>query len=383
MDVLISGAGVAGPTLAHFLARTGHRATVVELAADLRSSGNPVDVRGEAVAVADSMGVMPRLREAATDVDGLRFIGPTGRPAGYIDMRAFQGAAGDREVEVPRGSLASVLYEAGRDDAEYVFGDSIATLEQDPGGVDVTFRKGAPRRFDLVVGADGLHSTTRRIAFGPERDYVRGIGMYVAGMPIDEEIGRDVLMYNTPGRMLALHPSRGRALAAFIFRHPVVEDLDHRDTERHRSIVTAAYAHDGWRVPELLDRVRDADDLYFDAVSRVEIDTWTKGRVTLLGDASSSVSLFGDGSSSAMVGGRALAEELSATRDLATALRRYEERHRKVVGPRLRNVGPASHLLVPATRTGITVRNLATRLSPAVAAVRRLTGGRKDRPAMA
>ncbi|GIG70378.1 FAD-dependent monooxygenase [Phytomonospora endophytica] len=380
MDVLISGAGVAGPTLAHFLARAGHRPTVVELAADLRSSGNPVDVRGEAVDVAESMGVMRRLREAATDVDGLRLLGPSGRPAGYVDMRAFQGASGSREVEIPRGDLASVLYEAGRDDAEYVFGDSIASLSRDADGVDVTFRRGAPRRFGLVVGADGLHSTTRRLAFGPEADYVRGIGMYVAGMPVDEEIGRDVIMYNVPGRMLALHPSRGRALAAFIFRHPPVAGLDSRDIERQRDILTAAYAHDGWRVPELLDRVRAGEDLYFDAVSRVEIDSWTRGRVTLLGDASSSVSLFGDGSSSAMVGARTLAEELSAGGDLAAALRRYEERHRKVVGPRLRNVGLASHLLVPGTRAGVAVRNLATRLSPVVAAGRRLAAGRR-RPA--
>lgn len=381
MDVLISGAGIAGPTLAHFLARGGHRVTVVELAADLRSSGNPVDVRGEAVEVAESMGVMSRLREAATDVDGLRFIGPTGRRAGYVDMRAFQSSSGSREVEIPRGDLAAVLHEAGRDDAEYVFGDSIAAVSQDADGVDVTFEKGAPRRFDLVVGADGLHSTTRRIAFGPEPDYVRGIGMYVAGMPIDEQIGRDVIMYNTPGRMLALHPSRGRALAAFIFRHPDVEGLDHRDTERHRRIVTAAYAHDGWRVPELLDLVRTTGDLYFDAVSRVEIDTWTSGRVTLLGDAASSVSLFGDGSSSAMVGARTLAEELSRGTDLAAALRRYEERHRKLVGPRLRNVVTASHLLVPGSRLGIAARNFATRLSPLVAAGRRLTS--RPKPAVA
>jgi len=380
MDVLISGAGVAGPTLAHYLARHGHRATVVERSGDLRSSGNPVDVRGEAVEVAEGMGVMPRLRRLATDVDGLTFLTGDGRRTGRVDMRAFQGASGSREVEIPRGDLASALYEAGRDDAEYVFGDSIASLAQDAGGVDVTFEKGAPRRFGLVVGADGLHSTTRRLAFGPEGDYVERLGMYVATMPFDEEVGRDVVLYNTPGRLVSLHPSNGHGGAGFFFRHPVVDDLDHRDTDRHKEIVTAAYAGVGWRVPELLDRLRAADDLYFDAVSRVRMDSWTRGRVTLLGDSASSVSLFGDGSSSAMVGARTLAEELSAGADTDTALSRYETRHRALVGPRLRNVGTASHLLIPTTRTGIAARNLATRLWPVVAAGRKLT---RRRPAVA
>ncbi|MEV0648575.1 FAD-dependent monooxygenase [Phytomonospora sp. NPDC050363] len=377
MDVLVSGAGVAGPTLAYWLARGGHRVTVVERAGDLRSSGSPVDVRAGAVEVAEAMGVMGRLREAATEVDGLSFLNGKGRRTGYVDLRAFQRVGGGREVEIPRGDLAAVLHEASRDVAEYLFGDSIAALVQDAEGVDVTFEKTAPRRFDLVVGADGLHSTTRRLAFGPEAEYVRGLGLYVATMPVEGEVGRDVLMFNTPGRMLSLHPSRGRALAAFIFRHPPIPDFDHRDTARHRRVLAEVYAGDGWRVPELLARVAETPDLYFDAVSRVDIDSWTKGRVTLLGDAASCVSLFGDGTSTAMVGARALAEELADGSPVAVALRRYEERHRAVVGAKQRGVGAAANLLIPATRAGIAVRNMATRLWPVVAAGRRLTSRRR------
>ncbi|MCW2860805.1 MAG: putative oxidoreductase match, partial [Actinoallomurus sp.] len=176
--VLISGAGIAGSTLAYWLARHGFRPTVVEHARRMRSSGSPVDVRGPAVEVAERMGVLPRLRAAGTGVTGMRFVNAAGRRVGGVGMRVVQGAAG--EVEVPRGDLASILYEASRDHAEFVFDDSIATLEQDEQGVDVTFGHARPRRFDLVVGADGLHSAVRLLAFGPESGFVRHLGLFVA-----------------------------------------------------------------------------------------------------------------------------------------------------------------------------------------------------------
>src|SRR5262249_47310020 len=159
--VLISGAGVAGPTLAYWLARHGFRPTVVERAAGLRSSGSPVDVRGPAVEVAERMGVMQRLREAATHVTAMSFVNRSGRRVGRVNSRALRRATGSREVEVTRTDLARILYEAGRDSAEYLFDDTITALSQDDDGVDVTFEKAAARRFDLVIGADGLHSVTR------------------------------------------------------------------------------------------------------------------------------------------------------------------------------------------------------------------------------
>ncbi|MFB9837063.1 FAD-dependent monooxygenase [Actinoallomurus acaciae] len=310
--VLISGAGIAGPTLAYFLGRRGFRPTVVEHAHGTRSSGSPVDVRGPAVRVAEQMGVMPRLRAAATGVTGMRFVDAAARRLGGVGMWAVQGGAGT--VELPRGTLASVLYEAARDHAEFVFGDAIASLEQDAGGVDVTFEHGAPRRFDLVVGADGLHSGVRRLAFGPESAFVRHLGLYVATTPFDGPIEHphEVVLHNAPGRLAAIHPSPAGPLAFFAYRAPAVPDLDHRDTERHKRMLTEAFADGGWRVPELLDRARAAEDLYFDSVSQVVLSPWSAGRITLLGDAAASVSLFGDGSSLAMAGALTLADALAA-----------------------------------------------------------------------
>jgi 2-polyprenyl-6-methoxyphenol hydroxylase-like FAD-dependent oxidoreductase len=320
------------------------------------------------VEVAERMGVMARLREAGTDTEGMTFVNAAGRRVGRISMRAVQG---DGSQEIARGDLATILYEAARDHAEYLWDDSITALDQDEHGVNVTFDRAAPRRFDLVVGADGLHSNVRRLAFGPETEYVRHMGMYVATLPLDGPAGdpNEVLMYNEPGRAVSISPVPSGALGFFVFRSPAVPDFDHRDTEQHRRLLTSAYAGASWRVPELLDRVKAVDDLYFDSVSQVRLPRWSTGRIALLGDAASCVSLFGDGSTLAISGATTLATEL-ATGDHRSALDRYETEHRRLVDPRQQSISTAAALIVPASRPGIVLRNLATRLSPLVAAAR-------------
>jgi 2-polyprenyl-6-methoxyphenol hydroxylase-like FAD-dependent oxidoreductase len=322
------------------------------------------------VNVAERMGIMPRLREAGTEVTDLSFVNASGRRVGRINMRAL--AAGSTEVELPRGDLAAILYEASREHAEFLFDDSIVALSQDEDGVSVTFDHADPRRFDLVIGADGLHSGVRRLAFGPESDFIQHMGVYVATMPLDGPIEhrREVVMYNTPGRAVTIHPGRDHALAAFMFRSPAVPDFDHRDTGQHKRLLAAAFTNGSWRVPELLNRMQTTDDLYFDSVSQVRLPNWWRGRVALVGDAASCVSLFGEGSSLAIAGAFTLAEELAASPDdHGLAFRRYETTHRILVDPRQRNVERGASMLVPATRLGIVARNLATWLWPVGAAI--------------
>jgi 2-polyprenyl-6-methoxyphenol hydroxylase-like FAD-dependent oxidoreductase len=381
LSVLISGAGIAGMTLAYWLARHGMAVTVVELAAGQRSSGSPIDVRGQAADIAERMGIMARVRDAATDVAGMRFINARGKVAARVDTIALQRASGRQDVEIARGDLAAILQEASRDSAEVLFNDAIRSLSQDPGGVDVTFESNPPRRFDLVVGADGLHSGVRRQVFGPEQEFVRHAGLYVATLPLSHSfdgIDRDITMFNAPRRSATIHPARSRPLAAFIFWREPPAGFDHRDVEQHRRLVADTYQGDGWHVPALLEEMRATDDLYFDSVSRVEIASWAQGRVVLVGDAASCVSLLGDGSSLAMIGAHTLAEALARHNcEHAIALREYEAQHRRLVDSKQHLMKLGASLLVPRTSTGIAMRNTVLRLAPLFTAaqwVRRRTG---------
>lgn len=363
--VLISGAGIAGSTLAFWLARRGFTVTVVERDQGVRSSGNPVDVRAAAVDVAVAMGVLPQLADLSTRVETLSFVDERGRRKARLDIRPHDRAGGGREVEVPRSDLARVLLEAGRQQAEFVFDESITALRQDAGGVDVTLASGVERRFDLVVGSDGMHSAIRRLTFGPEHDFVRYLALFVGTLALGLPLGdsTEVVMYNAPGRSASVHPVSGNPLAAFIFRSPERKDFDHRDVALHKRMLAETYTGDGWRVPELLEQLRDTDDLYFDAVNQVRIPKCSNGRVVVLGDAASSVSLFGEGSSPAMIGAANLAEALAEHPDPTVAFSRFEAEHRPRILAKQRFGTLAARLIVPATRPGLVLRNAAARLS--------------------
>ena len=317
-----------------------------------------MDVRKGAYQVAERLGVMSRLQDAATKVRELIFVDNAGRRV--ASMRTQQS---DRAVEVPRADLSAILIEAADGDAELLFDEMINKLHPDGRGVEVIFDRAAPRRFDLVVGADGINSGVRRLAFGPEADFVEPLGMYVATATLGVPLERDdlVIMHNEPGTAVALHPGTGVSGVAFMFRSEV--RIDHRDPDAGRQLLKEVYRGVGWRTEELLSAYLATDDVYFDSISRIRVPTWSRGRVTLLGDAASCVSLFGDGSSSAMEGAATLAAALGESpHDIPTALARYESAHRAVTRPRQRGVLIASHLLIPRSRLGIALRDQALRL---------------------
>ena len=368
---LISGAGIAGATAAYWLAKAGFDVTIVEQASNIRSSGSPVDVRGPAVEVAERMGVMARIRDADTRVRDMVFVNSRGRVVSRVNMRTTWAEPAD--VELPRGDLAAILRDAVPDDVEVQFGNSVQALAQDADGVAAEFASEPARRFDLVLGADGAHSGVRALAFGPEADYLKHLGVYVATLPLDGETGTDFVMYNTPGRAVAIHPAKGRPIAAFMFRAPQIPQFDHRDLEQHKRLLCDAYAGGGWRVPELLDRVRAADDLYFDSVSRIKVPAWSRGRIGLVGDAASCVSLFGDGSSLAMIGAFTVADSLNG--DIPAGLRAYEARHRPQRAAKENSVAYATRLFIPATWAGIALRNLVVPLAAKLYSSRQSTRG--------
>jgi 2-polyprenyl-6-methoxyphenol hydroxylase-like FAD-dependent oxidoreductase len=360
LDVLISGAGIAGCTLAFWLARYGHSVTVVERGSALRSSGAPVDVRGPAALVADQMNLTPKLLGARTHVSSITLLDQDGRQAARIDIESIRSSIAPKDIEVPRGDLATILHDACRTTAEFVFGESITSLVQNGAGVDVEFRRSRPRRFDLVIGADGLHSIVRRLAFGPEQEFVHYAGLYVATLPLPQALhsGPEMMMLNAPGRCVAIHPCRDSPLALFIFWHPELGTFDHFDVSQHKRILETAFGDLAWKVPAILDAVRTTDELYFDTVSKVAVPNWARDRVALLGDASSCVSLFGDGSTLAIAGAHTLATALAENpSDHQAAFRHYQLRHNKLVKPRQKNVSTVASVLVPKTNLGISLRN--------------------------
>lgn len=365
--ILISGASIAGQTLAYWLARHGFRPTVVERAAGLRVGGQGVDVRDQAIEVAERMGIMSQIRSAAADVTGMQFVNVTGDPIARVDMQKIKDKYDSAEVEIMRGDLVRILHD-GNTGVEYLFGDSIQALDQDDDGVTVTFEHGAPRRFDLVIGADGLHSTVRRLAFGPERDFVRHLDHYFAFGNADAALGPDrwVTVYNTPGAMSGIYRSgnHAQAKAYFMFRSPLL-DLDPRDAAAARAVLADRFGNEsGWNVPALLDGALADPELYFDSLGQVHMTSWSAGRIALVGDAAYCASpASGAGAELALVGAYRLAGALAAANgEHRQGFHDYEQSHRALVD-RKQQIGPNLRLMVPKTRPGMAIRNALTRLS--------------------
>ncbi|MFE9958782.1 FAD-dependent monooxygenase [Micromonospora sp. NPDC005299] len=361
--VLVSGAGVAGPAVAWWLARHGAEVTVVETAPALRTSGFAVDFRGPThLGVLAAMGVLDELRAVQTHAGAMSRVDEHDREIFRLPAE-FAGG----ELEVLRRDLSRILYEHGADRVGYVFGDRITALTETTDGVRVDFARGASRTVDLVVGADGLHSGVRRLAFGPESAYVTHLGYHLAGWDLPNDGGFDVVprQYNVPGRMASVAADQrdpGRAGALVVFASPR-QDHDRLDLDRQKALITDAFAGLGWHVPRLLAGLRAAPELYFDAIARVSVPHWHTGRAVLLGDAAWGVTLGGMGVGTGLVGAYVLAGELAlAGGDHRVALPAYERRMRGYAGRWQRGASPG-HFLAPASGWGLWLRDrlLATR----------------------
>jgi 2-polyprenyl-6-methoxyphenol hydroxylase-like FAD-dependent oxidoreductase len=351
--VLISGASVAGPALALWLARYGFAVTVVEKASTLRKGGQAVDFKGATHrTVLERMGILDEVYRRQTGGHDQTIIDAQERPL-VVMPGEFTGG----DVEIRRGDLAELLHERTAQDCEYVFGDSVASLTETADGVDVTFERGAPRKFDLVFGADGIHSTVRRLAFGPEADYVRHLGHYYALVELGEDDFRGPggvsVMYNEPGRLAAV--GGPKAAGFFVFSSPELA-YDRYDTAQQKEILLDAFRDGGWRLPEVMDAVKRSDDVYLDSLSRVTMDRYSAGRVALIGDSAYGNTLGGFGTGLAIVGAYVLAGELAAAGgDHEVAFRRYEEKFRGYA--KIARQGNAGPFLAPPTKLRMSLRN--------------------------
>lgn len=365
-SVLISGGGIAGPALAHWLARSGYRPTIVEWAPAPRPGGQTVDLRGAGRTVVERMGLLPAVRAVTVEERGVAYVDTNGRSLGQMSAEAFGGEGVVAEIEVMRGDLAQVLLDAAQDGVEYRYDDAVTAIEPAEDGVVVRFQRSVERRFGLVVGADGLHSGVRALAFGPEERFVRPLGCVTAFFTVPDRYGLDgwMRMYNAPGTMLALRPDRvsGQVKALMGVRTPPA-GVHRRDPVAQRALLTRTFAGTGWVADQVIADLQDSSDLVVEEIGQTRMDSWSSGRVVLLGDAAWCPSpLSGLGTSTALVGAYVLAGELArAAGDHRSAFAAYEDVMRPYLAQAQELPPGGVNGFVPRTRLEIALRTQAVR----------------------
>ncbi|MEV6410068.1 FAD-dependent monooxygenase [Kribbella sp. NPDC051718] len=366
MKILISGAGIAGPALAYWLQKAGFQPTVVELAPAPRPGGQTVDIRGTAREVVERMGLMQVIKERRMHERGMAYVRADGRQTAALPAEILDGGGPVAEIEILRGDLSEILLGATSQKIEYLYGDSITKLSQDDDGVQVTFQSGTERRFDLVVGADGVHSRTRALAFGNETEFVEHLGGYGSFFTVKtpEPLDGWFKIHSAPGgRWVALRPDHDPqyAKALLSFRSPLLPRLKQAE---QKALLAKTFQGIGWHAPHILDALPAADDFYFDTTSRVVVPEWSRGRIVLLGDAGYCGSpLAGHGTALSLVGAYVLAGELiEYDGDHARAFPAYQREMQPYVDQRTELPPGGVKMAMPLTATGIRLRDASTRL---------------------
>jgi 2-polyprenyl-6-methoxyphenol hydroxylase-like FAD-dependent oxidoreductase len=364
LRVVINGIGVAGPALAYWLNKSGHEVLLVEEAPRLRTAGYIIDFWGIGYDIAERMGVIDEIRALGYQVREVRLVDRKGRKSGGLNVDVLTRMTNGRLTSVRRSDISATIYRAIEGKVETVFGDSVAKIDDNGDHVRVCFDNAAEREVDLVVGADGLHSRVRKLAFGPESDFETSLGYHVAAFEADGYRPRDELVFishNTPGRQISRFSMRDdKTLFLFIFRDEFMGPA-HKDP---KSLLRHVFSDAGWEWPQIEVELERATDIYFDKVSQVRMDRWTKGRTALVGDAAACVSLMaGEGTGLAIAEAYVLAGELHACGgDFATAYARYEQRLMPFLRKKQKSAEKFASSFAPTSWAGIMFRNQVTRL---------------------
>lgn len=353
-QVLISGASIAGLSLAWWLNRFGYKVTVIEISKELRKGGSPIDVRGEALQVAEQMGILGKIK-AKEFLHTDEFVNARDETLVAFSINAQSEYEGD--IEIHRDDLIDILYEnipAG--EVEFLFNNRIEKIAQSEDRVEVMFKSGESRNFDFVFGADGTHSAVRRIVFGDEEKYSKFFGAYFAfvAAPNMKNTRSGTTMYQEPGKLAALYPFKGVVNALLAFRSSEL-DYDYRNNEQQKQILKENFKTGSWRIPEILDTMLQSDDLYFDEVCQIHMPAWSNGRVALVGDAAHTTSFpTGMGTSLAMQGATILAQELHASKgDYSSAFSKYYESYQPFVESVQSRITRGLNWSLPETEEGI------------------------------
>ena len=366
--ILVSGAGIAGPTLAYWLLRWGFEPTLIDRAPSPRPGGYMIDFWGLGYDVAERMDLLPMLLSDGYGIDELQLVDTHGAKIGGLDGRIFRSATDNRLVSLLRADLARRLYATVEGKVETMFSDSVRTLSEHDDGVEVTFECSKPRRFDLVVGADGLHSAVRLAAFDQTGAYERYLGycaaaFSVAGYPYRNEGA--YVSYGVPRRQATRYSLRdGRTGFLLVFAEPSRQAAAHHDTLSHKAAVRRAFDGVGWECGEILDAMSGAEEFYFDSVSQVRMDRWSRGRIALVGDSCFCPSLLaGEGAAFAMAGSYLLAGELKAALgDYERAFRRYQAQFKAFIDAKQKKAESFAAWFTPKTPFRLLLRNMTTRL---------------------
>ena len=325
MRVLISGAGIAGPTLAWFLAKTGSHVTVVEKADTLLAVGQNIDISHSAITIAKKMGVMDRIRQLNTTEKGTRFIDAKGRPFAPLPVRPNSQVSFTAEFEILRGDLALVLYEASKDspNVSYIFGTTIKkVISNNDDAVKVELSNGEVHEYDLLVAADGQWSKIRKQCFPPETVTTIDIGMYAMYWTIPRLSSDDDWwnIYNALGsRIMSIRPDPHGTMRAMLTRMPRTEahkkvwaEASRGTRQTQQDLMRREFADAGWQAQRLLDTMKDSPDFYFHSIQQIKMSKWSLSRIVCLGDAAyAPTPLTGAGASLAIIGAYCLAGELS------------------------------------------------------------------------
>lgn len=368
MRIAINGAGIAGPTLAYWLRRTGHEVILVEQAAHLRGGGYVVDFWGVGYDIAEKMGLIPRVRELGYQVKEVRFVDRHGGRSGGFAADVLARLTHGRFTSLRRSDLAATIYGSLNGQVETIFGDSVASVESDGRRVSIGFDHAAPREVDLLIGADGLHSRIRALAFAREPEFDVSLGYHVAAFELEGYRPRDELVYvshSVPGRQVSRFAIRDdRTLFLFVFRDEYLPAGTVSSDQERKAALTSVYAQVGWECPQILAAMEGIREIYFDRVSQIRMPEWSRGRVALVGDAAACVSLLaGEGTGLAMTEAYVLAGELHRSPDdVPAALGRYQRLLQPFLRKKQQSALRFASSFAPKTALGVSIRNGVTRL---------------------
>ncbi len=359
-SVLISGASFAGLATAWWMKRVGYAVTVVEIAKGLRKGGTPVNIRDGVIEVVKRMNLLDRIVAASLPPRPVAFLDVQGSPLSPKMTHAEEET--EVEYEIERDILLDLLFHDVKDDVEFVFADSIASLEQGAEMVAVTFSSGRKQSFSLVLGCDGTHSAVRKMCFGDESSCVMFLQNYfsltiVDKLLIEEDTSQ---MFSVPGKTVMLNAYNAKTDIAFCFFSENEIAYDRRKQEEQKHMIREHFEGEGWRTRELLDMMSECDDFYFDKLCQVRMKSWTKGRVALVGDAGYCPSpAAGMGGSMAILGAAALADALAKhPRDLSAAFLEYDRSFRPTVEAIQTNaVDVGLEMFMPRSEEAIQRRN--------------------------